>query len=121
MWLIFEGAYQLQNYHAADPHLCSGFAIPPYSLEQSFKPLAIFYWLYSIVCVLPGLKDTQETEFLRPTLKYHMSHCIRKPTKCLGENKGADQLRGSEADQRLCFRYTDSTTPLLLKSEISSF
>ena len=26
-----------------------------------------------------------------------------------------------EADQRLCFRYTDSTIPLLLKSEISSF
>ena len=24
----------------------------------------------------------------------HLSHCIRKPTKCLGENKGADQLRG---------------------------
>ena len=26
-----------------------------------------------------------------------------------------------EAHQRLCFRYTDSTVPLLLKSEISSF
>ena len=25
-----------------------------------------------------------------------------------------------EADQRLCFRYTDSTIPLLPKSEISS-
>ena len=38
------------------------------------------------------------------------------------ENKDADQLRGNrEADQRLCFRYTDSTIPLLLKSEISSF
>ena len=45
-----------------------------------------------------------------------------KPTICLGENKGADQLRGNrEADQRLCFRYLDSTIPLLLKSEISSF
>ena len=28
---------------------------------------------------------------------------------CLCENKGADQLRSNcEADQRLCFRYTDS-------------
>ena len=45
-----------------------------------------------------------------------------KPTICIGENKGADQLRGNrEADQRLCFRYSDSTVPLLLKSEISSF
>ena len=33
----------------------------------------------------------------------------------------ADQLRSNrEADQRLCFRYIDSTFPLLSKSEISS-
>ena len=45
-----------------------------------------------------------------------------KPTICIGENKDADQLRGNrEADQRLCFRYMDSTIPLLPKSEISSF
>ena len=45
-----------------------------------------------------------------------------KPTICIGENKGADQLRGNrEADQRLCFRHLDSTIPLLLKSEISRF
>ena len=39
-----------------------------------------------------------------------------KPTICIGENKDADQ-----ADHRLCFRYSDSTIPLLLKSKISSF
>ena len=51
-----------------------------------------------------------------------MSRIVRKPDFCLGENKGADQLRGNrEADQCLCFRYSDSTIPLLLKSEISSF
>ena len=51
-----------------------------------------------------------------------MSHLMEKPTICIGENKGADQLRGNrEADQRLCFRNSDSTIPLLLKSEISSF
>ena len=44
-----------------------------------------------------------------------------KPTICIGKNKGADQLRViREADQRHCFRYSDSTIPLLLKSEISS-
>ena len=42
---------------------------------------------------------------------------MRKPTICICENKGADQLRGNlEADQRLCFRYSDSTVPLLLIS-----
>ena len=46
---------------------------------------------------------------------------MRKPTFCICENKDADQLRGNrEADQRLCFRYIDSTIPLLCKSEISS-
>ena len=44
-----------------------------------------------------------------------------KPDFCICENKDADQLRGNrEADQRLCFRYTDSIIPLLPKSEISS-
>ena len=55
-------------------------------------------------------------------LGLEMSRIVRKPDFCLGENKGADQLRGNrEADQRLCFRYSDSIIPLLLKSEISSF
>ena len=46
---------------------------------------------------------------------------MRKPDFCICENKDADQLRGNrEADQRLCFRYTDSTIPLLPKYEISS-
>ena len=46
---------------------------------------------------------------------------MRKPTFCICENNDADQLRGNhEADQRLCFRYTDSIIPILSKSEISS-
>ena len=50
-----------------------------------------------------------------------MSRDVRKPDFRICENKDADQLRGNrEADQRLCFRYTDSTTPLPPKSEISS-
>ena len=37
------------------------------------------------------------------------------------ENKDADQLRGNgEADQRLYFRFSDSTIPLVPKYEISS-
>ena len=43
-----------------------------------------------------------------------------KPTIFIGENKDADQLRGNrEADQRLCFRYSDSTIPPLLNTKIS--
>ena len=51
-----------------------------------------------------------------------MSRLMGKQTICICENKDADQLRGNrEADQRLCLGYSDSTIPLLLKSEISSF
>ena len=47
---------------------------------------------------------------------------MRKPAFCICENKDADQLRGNrEDDQRPCFRYVDSTIPLLSKFEISSF
>ena len=47
---------------------------------------------------------------------------MRKPEFCLCENKDIDQLRSiCEADQRLCFRYTDSIVSRLFKSEISSF
>ena len=49
---------------------------------------------------------------------------MRKLAFCLCENKDADQLLGNredrEADQRLCFRYIDSTVPQLSKSKISS-
>ena len=45
---------------------------------------------------------------------------MRKPAFCICENKDADQLRSNcAADQRLCFRCTDSTIPLLPKYEIS--
>ena len=51
----------------------------------------------------------------------NMRLVMRKPAFCICESKDADQLRGNrEADQRLCFRYTDSTIPLFSKSEISS-
>ena len=46
---------------------------------------------------------------------------MRKPAFYICENKDADQLRGNrEADQRLCFRYIDSTIPVVPKYEISS-
>ena len=52
----------------------------------------------------------------------YLSRLMGKPTICIGEIKDADQLRGNrEADQRLCFRYSDSAIPLLSKSKISSF
>ena len=51
----------------------------------------------------------------------NLSLVMRKSAVCICENKDADQLRGnSEADQRLCSRYIDSTIPLLSKSEISN-
>ena len=64
---------------------------------------------------------TKSSNSMKPrSAAQEMSRLMGKPTICIGENKGADQLRGNrEADQRLYFRYSESTIPLLLKSEIS--
>ena len=46
---------------------------------------------------------------------------MRKPAFSICENKDADQLCGKgKADQRLCFRYMDSTIPPLPKFQASS-
>ena len=51
-----------------------------------------------------------------------MSRVVNKPDFCLCENKDADRLRGNrEADQRLCFHYTDSTIRLLLNTKFQAF
>ena len=48
--------------------------------------------------------------------QHKMSRVVRKPAFCICENKDTDQLRGNrEADQCFCFRYTDTTIPLLSK------
>ena len=50
-----------------------------------------------------------------------MSRVMRKLDFCLCENKGADQLCSNcEAEQGLCFLYSDSIIPLLLIAKISS-
>ena len=67
----------------------------------------------------PGLQGKLLKQYM---IKDDISRVMRKPDFCLSENKGADQLRGNrEADQHLCFSYSDSTIPLLLKSKISNF
>ena len=54
-------------------------------------------------------------------IKYTLEPRCEKTNVLICENKDTDQLRGHrEADQRLCFRYIDSTIPLLSKSEILS-
>ena len=75
------------------------------------------------VCTLIFLRCIEEMDpnDARLSEVVHLSLVMSKPAFCICKNKDADQLRGNrEADQRLCFRYTDSTIPLLLKSEIPS-
>ena len=55
------------------------------------------------------------------TREHDMSLVMRKPAFCICENKDPDQLCSNcPAYQRLYFLFTDSTIPLLPKSEISS-
>ena len=68
-------------------------------------------------------QDHRDSDYDKEVFKafYYISPVIRKPAFCICENKDADQLRGNrEADQPLCFRYTESAISLLPKYEISS-
>ena len=57
--------------------------------------------------------------FSHEAAHFYTYYTLYKTTICIGENKAADQLRGNrEADQRLCFRYMDSTFPPLLIPKI---
>ena len=58
-------------------------------------------------------KNYNQKGYGRCTESNEPSHI--KENVCLCKNKG-----NCKADQRLCFRYMDSTISLLLKSEISS-
>ena len=54
----------------------------------------------------------QDSSNVSTLINSKMSLVVRKPAFCICKNK--------DADQRLCFRYTDSTIPLLPKTDISS-
>ena len=64
--------------------------------------------------VMPDLLKAMDVQDLGNVIirHQHMRHVMRKPTFCICENK--------DADQRFCFRFIDSTIPLLSKCEISS-
>ena len=80
-----------------------------------------------------NIQEIQYTEAEYIALRYTNDKCANQTAlvqwAALWENrlftyakkKDADQFCGNrEADQRLCFRYLDSTIPLLSKSKISS-
>ena len=69
--------------------------------------LCVSQQMLSSISVITELLYSFSTCFYFSSL-LKLSHHMRKPTICICENKGADQLRGNrEADQLLCFRYTD--------------
>ena len=82
---------------------------------QAFLSYAKFQEYYKGVVIL------QDRLFKWVSIHVNVSRVMRNTTFCICKNKDADQLRrDGEADQRLCFRYIDSTIPLLSKSKISS-
>ena len=113
----------------ADQRLCflyrdSSIPLLPKFEISSLQPSSV---VVQPICVRPGRKLRRPVFSQRGSnnacfpFHKHMSRVMRKLAFCICENKDADQLRGNrEADQRLCFRYTDSTIPLLPISEISS-
>ena len=87
--------------------------------EKMAKDLKLYLRVLLSSQKWPGRKYTSLVCVTRRMVQAYLSRVMRKPTFCICKNKDADQLRGNrEADQRLCFRYTDSTIPLLTKYEI---
>ena len=123
-----KGADQLPSNCAADQCLCFHYRDSTISIlpkTKIFKPLAIFCGCTArFVSDLVGNPKDRFSRDWQADLHFcysQMSRVVRKPALCICENKDADQLGGNhEADQRLCFCYTDSTIPLLPKCKISS-
>ena len=109
MYYLFNeniGVDQLRGYHTADLPFCF------LHMQKS---------RFSHDAVSSNLLEKEISKLNVIQSAYCVSRAVRKPAFCICENKDADQLRSNrEADQRLCFRYIDSTIPLLSKSEISS-
>ena len=67
-----------------------------------------------VICTDSKNTEVLNVYFSRIYSHVNMSLIMRKPAFCICENKATDQLRDNrEADQRLCFRYIDSTILLL--------
>ena len=92
-------------------------------MEKEAKSQNIFQLSSTVIrCTIGGTVVNCATNCAPYLLHFYhyMSLVMRKPAFCICASKDADQLCGNrEADQRLCFCYTDSTIPLLLKYEIS--
>ena len=65
------------------------------------------------VFALISARDENTPRKSRKRCDIYLGHRMRKPTICIGGSR--------EADQRLCFRYSDSTIPTLLICKISGF
>ena len=108
-----KDADQLRGNREADQRLCFRYT------DSTFPPLLIpkfsRFWVSSVT-VQAGLcwtwSETQIVGFVMHRLNSYEPHHEKNTTCCISENKGADQ--------RLCFRSTDSTIPLLSKSKMFS-
>ena len=84
--------------------------------------MIILIVFYHVPFLFTGDREESARNRSQISSKYHNLSCVmRKPAFCICESKDADQLCSNcTADERLCFRYKDSTITLL-KSKISSF
>ena len=100
------------------------------NIQMFSVKVALFFFLtskYGLENLAFSSQSEKNPHVYDVTLSILMSELVsyephyEKKGFCISENKDADQLRGNrEADQRLGFCYTDSTIPLLPKSQISS-
>ena len=80
-----------------------------------------FFRIYQNVTQLYNAENFLLKPFVLSIYNLYASLVMGKPVFCICKNKDADKLRGNrEADKCLCFRYINSTIPLLPKYQILS-
>ena len=113
----------LRNLQVKSLNLCTFFnyslnlgSFPSPRKDANISPISKKGDLFLLTNHRPvSLLNAESKVFERLVFKHLlMSLVVRKPAFCISENKDADQLSDNRtADQRLCFRYTDSTITLL--------
>ena len=81
----------------------------------------VYIMVYACVCSAVTLGWASKCKYFQVPSNVNEPRHEKTVFFAYAKTKDADQLRSNcAADQRLCFRHTDSTIPLLPKSEISS-
>ena len=109
-WILFAFTTELPIYLTIAPRFFCSYLLFTKKKKKKKKKKKIVCWDFNFNFI-----NIRLPQHIQPNCSDIPFISIAVQFLLLCENKGADQLRSNcEVDQHLCFRYTDSTIPLLL-------